>query len=56
MLRERTELSLRKVPIRRRHPVTIDLPQRLGSKGGKCEPIVELVFLEVGEGNEQKPC
>lgn len=42
--------------IRRCRPITVDLPQGLGSKGGKSEPIVEFVFLEVGKGNEQEPC
>lgn len=51
LLRERTELSFRKVRFRRR-PVIIDLPQRLGGKRGKREPIVEFVFFEVGKGNE----
>lgn len=51
LLRERTELSFRKVRLRRR-PVIIDLPQRLGGKRGKREPIVEFVFFEVGEGDE----
>jgi hypothetical protein len=27
-------------------------PQRLGGKGGKCEPIGEFVFFEIGEGDK----
>jgi hypothetical protein len=53
LLRERAELSCREVFLRRR-PVVIDLPQWLGREGGKSEPIVELVFLEVSEGDDQE--
>ena len=55
LFRKRTELSFREVGIGR-GPVIVDLPQRLASEGRKREPIVEFVFLKVGEGNEQKPC
>jgi hypothetical protein len=37
-------------------PVIVDLPQRLGSEGGKREPIVEFVLLEIGEGDEKELC
>jgi hypothetical protein len=31
-----------------------DLPGRLGNEGRECEPVVVLVFLEVGEGDDEE--
>ena len=55
LFRKRTELSFREVGIGR-GPVIVDQPQRLASESRKREPIVEFVFLKVGEGNKQKSC
>ena len=40
----------------RASPVIIYLPQGLCGEGGKGEPIVEFVFLEVGKCDDQKAC
>jgi hypothetical protein len=48
---EGVELSCGEVRLRI-GPVIVDLPQRLGSEGRKCEPVVELVLLEVSKGDK----
>jgi hypothetical protein len=51
LLGEGVELSCGEVRFRI-GPVIGDLPQRLCSEGRKCEPVVELVLLEVSKGNK----
>jgi hypothetical protein len=51
LLCERAELSCRKVCVGR-GPVIIDLPQWLGSKCGKREPIVKFVLLKISKGDK----
>src|SRR6266581_1655316 len=34
----------------------LSVTDRLGSESGKHEPIIEFVFLQVGEGDEKEPC
>ena len=48
---EKGELVVRKVSVRA-SPVVVYFPQGLCGEGGKGEPIVKFVFLEVGERDE----
>ena len=50
----RCYLSCRELLLRKLPAVVCDLPGRLGDEGREGEPVVILVFLEVGKGDEQE--